>query len=478
VFIYADDQALDGLGCYGGKALTPHIDSLARDGVRFERFYISSAVCSPSRYSLLTGRYASRSNRCFGGAPAGGPINIGWQAGVFGEKRTMPKILKANGYRTGFVGKWHQGTEPFEKLPSDASRDKPETIALLERNYQKAVDAIRGCGFDYAASVYAQNVEAGGKPWLPKGMQHHNQEWVTAGALEFIEQSKDVPFFLYMPTTLIHGPSPLKSMQKDPRITTRGLLKEAPQVQPSRESVFKRVADAGLEPHWAGTTWLDDAVGAVLDKLKQLGLEDNTIVFYASDNGRKGKFSCYDAGARMPFLVRWPGKIPKGTVRSELASNVDIAATVYDVCGITPPEKTSLNGKSILPLLLGKGEYSRESLFLEVTSERAVVSDDNFKYMAVRFGPKIQEQVDAGVRYTHWGLKMDENVHHTYNAEVDYPCYFDKDQLYDLTNDPDELVNLAGKPEHKERLERMKAMLKEYCDGLPHSFGEFKVRSI
>jgi arylsulfatase A-like enzyme len=250
------------------------------------------------------------------------------------------------------------------------------------------------------------------------------------------------------------------------------LLDALPAVQPSRENVLQRVAAAGIPQRLAGVTWLDDAIGAVLAKLADLGVADSTVVIVASDNGKRGKFSCYDSGARMPMLIRWPGQVAPGSVCRELVSNIDFAPTIYDLAGIPVPGTASVDGTSIVPLLRGEGVYRRASLYLEISCTRAAVSEDFFKYIAVRFPPEIQERVDRGQRHTHWALPLAE-AHHTYNNEKHYPGYFDADQLYNLAEDPREQRDLAGDPAHAERLAAMKALLARHVAPLPHAFGEF-----
>ncbi|MEW6358626.1 MAG: sulfatase-like hydrolase/transferase [Planctomycetota bacterium] len=478
VLIYTDDHDLDEIGCYGGKVLSPHMDSLARDGMKFTRFYVSSAVCSPSRYNALTGRYASRSLRQQKNWPPGGPVNIGWEAGCVNEI-TLAGAMKAGGYATGMVGKWHQGTlEPLTQFLADAEPDDPKVKKALEENYAKVIAAIKSTGFDYAAAAYINNVDGGGKDgpkrfWLPKKLRYHNMEWVTQGALEFIEQNKERPFFLYMAPTLVHGPSPVKSMRADARITPLGYLDRAPEVQPPRQDVFARVKAAGVAENMAGVTWLDDGVGAVLKKLDEMGLAENTVVLLAGDNGNKAKFTCYDGGGLMPFVARWKGVITAGSLCDKLASNVDFAPTILALCGVAKPAEMQIDGVSFLPALKGDPGYRRDSLYLEITTERGVVTDDRFKYIAVRYLPKIQEEIAKGKKFNHW-CKPAEAEDHTFNADKNYPGYYDADQLYDLNADPNEQKNLAADSAHKTKLEEMKRLLTEYCRTLPHTFGEFK----
>jgi arylsulfatase A-like enzyme len=266
------------------------------------------------------------------------------------------------------------------------------------------------------------------------------------------------------------------SLRADPRIAASGYLDEPSSgVQPSRTDVLKRVGEAGLPPRTAGVTWLDDGVGAVLAKLDSMGVADNTLVIMASDNGTRGKFTCYDAGARMACLMRWPGVIPAGSVCTELVSNVDFAPTLYELAGVTVPPDAVVDGASLVPLLTGEGTYERPYLYLEITHERAIVSRDKFKYIAVRFPRNIQEKVDAGMPHTHWGLPMDDKVHHTYNAEKQYPAYFAADQLYNLADDPDEQRNLADNPAYADQVQRLKNLLTQVSQRLPHQFGEFNL---
>jgi len=477
VLIYTDDHDLDEIGCYGGKVLSPHMDSLARNGMKFTRYYASSAVCSPSRFNALTGRYASRSLRQQTNWPVGGPVNIAWEAECVGEKHTLASALKAGGYATGMVGKWHQGTlENLTKFPLEADLEDPKVKKAVEENYAKIIASIKSTGFDYAAAAYIDNVDRvvknNPKPfWLPKKLRYHNMEWVTQGALEFIEQNKERPFFLYMAPTLVHEPSPEESMQADPRITPFGYLDRVPEVQPSRKDVFERVKAAGVAADMAAVTWLDDGVGAVLKKLDDLGLAGNTMVLLAGDNGNKAKFTCYDGGTLMPFTARWPGVIPAGSVCDKLASNVDFAPTILALCGVAKPAEMQIDGVSLIPALKGDPGYRRHSLYLEITTERGIVTDDRFKYIAVRYLPKIQEEIAKGKKFNHWCKPVEAN----YDADKNYPGYYDADQLYDLKADPKEQKNLAADPAHKAKLEKMKRLLTEYCRTLPHTFGEFKM---
>ena len=483
VLVYTDDQDLDETGCYGGRVPTPHMDGLARDGMKFTRYYVCSAVCSPSRYNALSGRCASRSLKQQGRKyPPGGPVNIGWEAGIIGEPHTVASVLKAGGYATGMVGKWHQGTlGPTTRFAADADPADPKIKRQLERHYEILVRSVKSCGFDYAGAVYLNNVDGGkeGQPfWIPRKLGYHNMEWVTACALEFIEDNKAGPFFLYMAPTLVHGPSAVKSLQTDRRTTPLGYI-DVPDVQPSRQSVLDRARRASAEQRRkilekaAASIWLDDGVGAVLTKLDDLGLAEDTLVLLASDNGNVAKFTCYDGGARLPMVARWKDVIPAGAVCDKLVSNLDFAPTLFEIAGIKPPADMILDGQSIVKALGQDPSYRRDFLFLEITTERAVVTGDGFKYIAVRYLPEVQKQVDRGEKFNHWCQPL-QGATHTYGADERYPGYFDQDQLYDLNRDPAERENLAGEPAGQARLAKIQDLLRRVSATLPHTFGEFK----
>jgi len=481
VVIYTDDQEFNQLGCYGGKVLTPHMDGLARDGIKFHRYYASSPVCSPSRYNVLTGRYAGHCRNLQKLYPAGEPAFIRWNTDLLPGEQTIAHTMKRNGYVTGMAGKFHlfDNEAVQQDNPPDADPNDREVKARIKANYEMFQAYVRDvAGFDYAESIYANNLHALA---LPKVLQEHNQEWITKGALDFIERYRDKPFFFYMATTIPHGPVPLESMKADERITPAGYLDEAPNVQPSRGSVLERTRKAGVYDTMAPLTWLDDGVGAVLQKLDDCGLAENTLVILASDHGSaRGKMTCYESGAKAPCIIRWPGKIGEGQDNSDLVSNIDIAPTILDACGIEHPRNVHIDGMSLMPVIRGGKIKWRDSLYLEVVYSRGVVTKD-WKYIAVRFPKDVQAQITAanrkefnqeGARFSSKSITGPLAVR--YNADKDFPGYFDDDQLYNIADDPAEQVNLAGDPKYAGKLEEMKQKLKKYSKNLPHAFGEFK----
>lgn len=479
VLIYADDQGTAELGCYGGRVQTPRLDALAQQGVRCANYYATHPVCSPSRYAVLSGRYASRSRFYLDKFPAGTPLRLGWESGIAGEPATLGKVLQSAGYVTGFAGKWHQHGQGPENLPVDADIGKPAVAAKVAANYALVQELIRGNGFTVADGVYWQNFGLGKEFkgdswWIPAELRFHNPEWITDAALRFLDGNKDRPFCLYIAHTLPHSPKPIESLKKgSPRASAAGMLEEAPRVQAPRKQVLARTAEAKLPENAAQSAWIDDSVGAVLDRLDRLGLAENTLVIYASDNGpAPGKFTAYELGARLPLIVRWPARLPAGRVSRELISTVDLPATIYAACGVTPPAEARLDGADRLASLAGTAPGPADVL-IEIASTRAVVSADGWKYLAVRHGPEAQAEADRGVKHTQWGQKADGTEHHTYGAEKAFAHYWAKDQLFELGKDPDEKRNLAASPEARERLAALQARLKEYSARLPSSFGEF-----
>lgn len=484
IVIYTDDMNFKDAAVFGGQeVMTPTIDKLASEGARLDRYYAMSPVCSPSRYNVLTGRYASYSTTLRERYKATEPAFLRWNTHIENEETTIAEMLKGSGYVTGFVGKYHNfDNEPFQmhNALDDNPRD-PEVAGRIKQNY----DSIRAIiqkttGFDYMESLYFNNLHAMA---LPKELQEHNQEWITDSALEFIDQNKDKPFYLYFATTTPHGPPPVQSMKSDPRITPSGFLKteETPQVQASRESAFLRVKQAGLPESAAVMLWIDDAIKALLDRLEQHGVLDNTLIIFASDhsgkNGGRGKMTNYEGGVNTPALVWWPKKI-KPQVVDSLVSAVDIVPTVLDAAGVSTEDKP-LDGSSMLPLLSGEVDQLREDAYLEITYTRGVVTD-RWKYIAIRFPSEIHDDAIANPgKYNQEGLTMTTDalagaLRVRYNAHELHPGYFDLDQLYDLKNDPDELNNLANDPNYAEVLADMKARLKKHVAPLPHDFGEFK----
>lgn len=479
IFIYLDDVNNYHIGCYGGSVNTPNIDKLAQEGIKFTHYYPSSALCSPSRFSALTGRYASRSVSLLEEFPTDDNVFIRWNTDIVEGETTVAHILNQNGYVTGYTGKWHNWTDgglaPLLHVPYHVNPESG-SIKTIKKNYEFTKEHIKKTsGFDFVEAVYGTNII-----WLPipEKLMYHNQHWITFNSLRFIEQNKDKPFFLYMATTLPHAPQAIESLRSDPRATPAGYLTEHLDCQPSYENILERAQNAGIINEkelntWVAMAWLDDAVGAILEKLDKLGLRENTMIIIASDHESAGKKTCYQG--RAPFIVNWKGHIRGDNICDELVSNIDIVPTVLDFCGINQPSGLKIDGLSLKPLLQKSNVNWRNSLYLEMTYTRGVVTKD-FKYIAVRFPKDIQKLVNETNRreFTQEGVRLNTNESDKYQISKIYPGYFDDDQLYNLKNDPHEKNNLAYNPEFKEPLKKMQKKLKTYSEKLPFAFGEFK----
>ena len=294
-----------------------------------------------------------------------------------------------------------------------------------------------------------------------------------AGALEFIERYRDRPFFLHICTTLQHSPAPAKSIPGDPRITPVGLLPEAPHVQAPRSSIAPRLRAAGVAPNMAHATWLDDGVGAVVQRLESLGLAENTVILLFSDNGTlRGKGTCYEGGAHTPALLYWKNHMPAGTTCDELIGNIDFAPTILELCGVLPPAEMQIDGQSFLALLTGRQTEWRDALLLEIGHTRTVVTD-RWKYLALRYPPSLQQRIDAGTLGRE-AYHMDTVFDLQAVAAANHPGYWDRDQLYDLAEDAEEKTNLAGEPRWADTLKELETRLTVLLDAFPRPFGEFK----
>jgi len=337
---------------------------------------------------------------------------------------------------------------------------------ILAENQRRMVEYIRQCGFDYAAGVYRGNL----KDHNLDALTVHNMEWVTKGALDFIEQNKNRPFFLHMAPTLQHGPPPAQSLKGDPRITPAGLLPGPLQVQASRQSIYERLKAAGIPENMAHATWLDDAVGALVQKLQELGIADRTAIIMFSDNATMGgKGTCYEGGTRTPALIYWKGHVGPGMVCDKLIQNIDFVPTILDICGARPPAPMHLDGVSLMPLVTGNAAAWRDALYFEIGHTRAICTG-RWKYIALRFPPKVQRAIRDGDPPYHMSTSLDLQK----TAMRNHPHYGDADQLYDLVVDPKEQKNLATDPQHQETLKEMTARLNTWLGQFDRPFGDFR----
>jgi arylsulfatase A-like enzyme len=482
IFFINDDQVKEEIGCYGGKVLTPHLDRLAREGMRFDNAHVVSTVCTPSRYSLFTGRYPGNAycRQYLSAYPKNRHGAPGFNLGLEDDNMNVGNVLRLAGYVTGHVGKLHVG--PHLKDPEefahyglyDVSKksgllepDAPEVIAGWRQNEKWYRQWIMDRGFSWAKHVYWGNVQ-GAYP-------HHNPEWTLEAALEFIDENHDQPFYLHYATTMMHGgPNGWNNSLENPLASGAGKLEELPAVIPSRADLRRQVEEAGLEESANGFTWMDATVGAMLDKLDQLGIADNTLFVFVTDHGTEGKFSLHDHnGTAIPCIIRWPGVVKPGSVSSNLVSATDMVPTFFDFAGVAVPEGYRLDGKSIKPILTDPRAKVHGQLYFELGYARGIRTE-KWKYIAIRYGAERFGQIEnASLKKLPDLLAYQGGAKNASNHLQRRAHYLEPDQLYNLTKDPLEQNNLVRHPEFKEQLKKMRALLTEKLAAQGHPCGEF-----
>ncbi len=409
VFILADDQGSVDLGCYGSVDLeTPHTDALAARGVRFTQFYAAAPVCSPSRAGILTGRYPVR---------AGVPGNCASQQGGKGalppEEFTMAEMFRAAGYATAHIGKWHLGYTP-ETHP-------------LRQGFDHSFGHMSGCIDNYSHFFYWQGPNVHDL-WRNGVEVFHDGQFfpdlMVAEASRFIEANRGRPFFVFYALNSPHYP-----YQGDAKWLER--FKDLP---------YPRNLYAAF------VAAQDERLGALFAKLDELGLRENSIVVFQSDNGhsteerahfsggdagpyRGAKFSLLEGGIRLPAILSWPGHIPQGEERGQLAHACDWMPTLAELCGVELPDK-ALDGRSLVAVL----------------ADAAVPSPHEGRalHWQVGDGPKA----DWAVREGKWklvGKSRDTTVGGKSEALENF--------LVNLHEDPGETTNRA--PEHPEIVDRL-----------------------
>tara|TARA_B100000927_G_scaffold110067_1_gene88874 strand:+ start:227 stop:1966 length:1740 start_codon:yes stop_codon:yes gene_type:complete len=482
IMFLIDDQNPSSISAFGGETYTPNLDRMAEEGMKFTRAYVSSSVCTPSRYSFLTGRYAGNSHSKLYTEAVGSMENQGYpgfNVALERDKMNVGNVLREAGYMTGFVGKFHlkspldfpefyEGEEGWIEIPNDAPPG-PETSALFKHNERLMRRYLEALGFSWAKNIYAGNMS---KPY-----SEHNAEWPTVAALEFIEKNQDGPFYLHLCSTLLHGPDKSwRDSMNHPLITGEGEVESLPEVMTPRDELLKMIEGKGFDPdsHVAGEAWIDDSLGAIFRKLVELGIDDNTLVIFAPDHGRDGKASVFSHGAaQVPMIMRWPRGIPAGQVCEELVQNIDLVPTFFELGEAQKPKSYRIDGQSLTPLFEnGTAENWRDHLYLEMGAARATVTKD-WSYAAVRYtkeqiaaiqGAKPENLPRAMAYIGRLGIGV---------RGADRPGFFDEDQLYYLKQDPKEMENLASNPEQAGQLKEMRELMQRDLEAIGRPFGEF-----
>jgi arylsulfatase A-like enzyme len=475
IVFLVDDYDKPETSAYGGKVLTPNLDRLAREGMRFDNAFVTSTVCTPSRYTFLTGRCASSSyyhafTELF---PKGTQTSPGFNVALEKDNMNVGAVLAKNGYATGFAGKYHVGAggkdaERLKKLGlHDIRKNVPYSKAVNRKqneNEKRHRELIKERGFTWAKHIYWGNTK--------KPFQMHNPEWTIEAAVEFIELHKDQPFYLHYATTLLHGPN--RSWHKSldhPRVTGEGLVARDPSIS-TRKTVMQRIQKAGLTENEAGYLWMDDTLGVILDKLDELKIADNTVVLFIADHGSNNKGSLQKfRGTEVPCLMRWPAGMKAGVVCDQLIQNTDFVPTWFELAGAEVPKGYHHDGVSLSPLFKSPQKAVRDHVYCEMGAARAVMTRD-YAYITLRYTQEQLAAIRAGDKRTIKSvLGLSGGVSRSWNK---HPDAISADQLYDLRKDPEAQDNLAGSPKHRATLNDMRAKLTASLKQFPdRPYGEF-----
>jgi uncharacterized sulfatase len=412
VIILADDLGYGDLGCYGHPRFkTPNLDRMAAEGVRLTQFNTPMPFCAPTRAALMTGRYPLRCGLTANPAPDGQPQadSLALPAGEL----TLAQCLAKAGYATGMVGKWHLGHSSPAMLPTRRGFD--EYFGIPYSNDMRPVELLEG------EKVVEYPV-----------VQATLTRRYTERALRFLERNRARPFFFYFAHAMPHKPL-------------------------ACSEAFYKKSGAGL--YGDVLAELDDSVGQVLAKLKELGLDDRTLVIFASDNGpwyggsagglRGMKSTTWEGGYRVPCIARWPGRFPAGRTSREPTLMMDLFATALAAAGVEPPGDRVIDGKNLLPLLSGSDEHVHEVIFGHQGARLATVRDARWKLHVL---PAVEPRPSrAGERWVDPRGPDGVTILAPYEQSRpdEYPGLRSGDptgamSLFDLENDPAEQHNVAG----------------------------------
>jgi arylsulfatase A-like enzyme len=472
-------------GEFSTRPLTPHLDKLIAEGVNFTQFRIASPMCVPSRYAMLTGQFPSRATGWSKAEQQKNPRLRSPGPGLHLEagQWQLAQAFKAAGYSTGLIGKWHLANwhdspgkikPPFadhtRKTVRPGSPEDAAVAAQIRTSYEAAQRHLRETqAFDTVEAFYIGNTNELG---LPLALWEHSEtsvEWITDHALRFLEANRAKPFFLWVAPNAPHGMAGQGFMRNSPRDTAAGRLPEDPVGMPGRDSLKQRILGSKTDPATTVSTWIDDSVGAILQRLEKLGLAENTIVVFSSDHQSYSKWTCYD-GARVPFVVRWKGRTPVGRTVDTPVSAVDLAPTLLELCGLPPPSaKVVFDGRSLAAALTAPhAKLAEQPVFVEFGFGRSIV-EGGWKYVALRFPPAVQARREQSGKMPRYHGEFGDSE----RESLGFPSYGDADQLFDLRNDMLEQRNLAADPAHAARLADLKAKLKAKLGQIGLPFGEF-----
>jgi arylsulfatase A-like enzyme len=362
LLIFIDDLGYGELGCQGNPEIpTPHIDSIARNGIRFTNGYVSAPVCFPSRAGLMTGRYQQRFGHEFNPGPPTTPTT---EVGLPLEQKTLADHLKAAGYATGLFGKWHLG-------------DKPQ-FHPMKRGFDEFLGFAAAAGHSYLDPNAGSPILRG---YERVTEMDHTTDVFGRETVAFIEKHRAGPWFAYLSFNAVH----------DPLETAPKYLERFSAIENPRRRTFAGMLSAA-----------DDAVGAVLAKIREHNMEENTLIFFISDNGgptsqttsRNTPLSGFkgmllEGGIRVPFLAQWKGRFPANQTDDRPVIALDVSATALAAAGVQMPADSKADGVSLIPFLTGeRADAPHNALFWRFGLQRAVRIGD-WKLLDNGDGPKL-----------------------------------------------------------------------------------------
>jgi arylsulfatase A-like enzyme len=375
VFILGDDLGYCDISMYGCKEIpTPNIDSIGKNGIKFTNAYVTAPVCSPSRAGLMTGRYQQRFGFEFNAGPLQRAIN-NKDMGLPLTEITLAQVMKKAGYATGMVGKWHMGMND-RYLPTQRGFDEyfgflfganlyidPNKPGVMSRPGAVAGGAPTGTSRSAQNPIYRNTTPVEEEEYLTDAFARE--------AVSYIDRHQKEPFFLYAPFNAPH--EPFQATQK--------YYDRFPGVKDERRRIYMAMVSA-----------LDDAVGAILKKLRETGLEKDTLVVFLSDNGcatytgactndplRFGKLTHLEGGFRVPFAMQWPGHLKPGIVSVQVISSLDLFPTAAALAGGALPKDRRYDGVNLLPYLTGKKKESPHEVLCWRNGANAAIRKGNWK---------------------------------------------------------------------------------------------------
>tara|TARA_Y100000588_G_scaffold308923_1_gene333705 strand:- start:601 stop:2142 length:1542 start_codon:yes stop_codon:yes gene_type:complete len=419
VLIIADDMSWNDCSLYGNKGLpTPNIDRLAEGGMRFDQAFLTISSCSPSRASIITGRYPHQTDA----------EELHWP--IPANQITFTEKLMETGYWTASVGKFHMGDAMKSRFNDVKEADMSGFVVSKQGKFEESAkgDAKSGA-----------------------------TEWVQT----LRERPKGKPFFLWLAALDPHRPYDQNILKKPTRL-------EDVKLPPYVPDTLEVRTDYAL--YYDEIRRLDRFVGMVMTELKRQKVDDNTLVMFISDNGRpmpRDKTTLYDSGVRTPWIVRWPAKVKPNTVNPNLVSSVDIARTFMDLAGVKYGE--TFVGKSFVSMLENENVSIRSHVFGEKNwhdfSDRCrYVRDKRFKYIRNYYTHLPNTPSADALRSPVFRTMQKMKIENKLNA-AQLNCFIKprpNEEFYDIVSDPHELVNLAGRAKYASEIGKFRGRLKEW----------------